>query len=417
MNPSLKRWLILLAGVVANLCQGVAYTSSIFMLPLGEALNRPRELWSAEWGLIFAMTLAPLPVGMLLSGKLADLGRTRLTAGIGALLFGGGLLLASVGNSVAWMAVTLGLMTSLGSGFSYGTIIGAVVRWFPDKRGLTSGIAVAAVGLGPTVIAPLVRWILNGGVDVLTMFRILGVITLVLMGLAALCLSNPPAGYVPAGWTPPAAAAGRPQARENLNWKQMLGRPLFWLLYASYFCGVFSGILVNGLAHPIAVELAGYSHSQADQAVRLFALCSAGGRVAWGFLSDKLGRVVMIGAAFVLTAAAMLTLYGHVSTPGVLLPCVAMAGLCYGGVFGTFPSLSAECFGLKNAAVNLAVLFTSFSLVALLAPQVVGHYRAGGAAEYPKAFLVAGCVAAVGVFLSIIVGRTIAGRNTGGGRG
>ncbi len=404
----MKRYLILLAGVVANLCQGVAYTSSIFMLPLGAALERPRETWSSEWGLIFAMTLCFLPVGMLLSGKLADLGFTRLTAAIGAVLFGGGLLLASRGGSVAYMGLTLGMMTSIGSGFAYGTVIGAAVRWFPDRRGLASGIAVAAVGVGPIVLAPVASFLMNH-YGVMNMFAILGVATLVLMGGAAACITNPPAGYTPEGWTPPALPrAGAPvAARENLNWKQMIARPLFWLLFVTYFCGVFAGILVNGLAAPIAIELAGFTPDRATLAVMTFAFASAGGRVLWGLLSDRFGRVRMVSAAFILTAATMFILHGHVSTAGVYLPCVALAGLCYGGVFGTFPSLNADCFGVKHAAVNLAVLFISFSLVALLAPQVVGYYRSGGAAEYPKAFLVAGCIAVVGFVLSILIGRTV----------
>ena len=141
MAPENKRWLIMLVGVVANLCQGMAYTSSVFMLPLGEALARPKAEWSREWGLIFAMCLAFLPVGMILSGKLADYGKTRFTVAIGAVLFGGGLILAGFGNSVAWIAVTLGVMTSVGSGFAYGTVIGTMVRWFPDRRGLATGLA------------------------------------------------------------------------------------------------------------------------------------------------------------------------------------------------------------------------------------------------------------------------------------
>lgn len=409
MEVSVKRWLILAAGLLANLCQGVAYTSSIFMLPLGEALAKPQSEWAREWGFIFAMTLACLPVGMLLSGKLADLGYTRFTVGLGALLFGSGLFLAGYGSSTLWMAATLGVMTSIGSGCAYGTVIGSMVRWFPDRRGLASGLAVAAVGVGPIVLAPVAqRLILAFGV--MDMFKILGAACLLLMGFAAVYVTNPPAGYAPKGWTPPVPktpAAPGGQAAENLDWRQILVLPRFWLLYAAYFCGVFAGVLVNGLAAPIAVELAGFTREQAPWAVMLFALASAGGRVLWGFLSDSLGRIFMIGVAFVITTAAMLALYGYVKTPGVYLPCLFAAGLCYGGVFGTFPSLSADSFGVKNAAVNLAVLFTSFSLVAILAPQVVAHYRSGGAEEYPKAFLAAGCVAAAGIILSIVLSGTV----------
>ena len=143
--------------------------------------------------------------------------------------------------------------------------------------------------------------------------------------------------------------------------------------------------------------------SAAAFAVILFAFASAGGRILWGFLSDLLGRMFMIGAAFVLTGLAMFALYAGLERDGVFLACLFTAGLCYGGIFGAFPSLSAEAFGLKNAAANLAVLYTAFSLAALLAPQVAAHYRAGGMGEYPKAFLAAGCIAAAGLILSIIV--------------
>ncbi len=120
----------------------------------------------------------------------------------------------------------------------------------------------------------------------------------------------------------------------------------------------------------------------------------------------RFGRVFMIAAAFVLTVAAMFVLHGFVTTPGFFLPCLFTAGLCYGGIFGKFPSLNADFFGTKNAAVNLAVLFVSFSMVALLAPQVIAFYRAGGEGEYPKAFLVAGCVAAAGLVLSVVISKS-----------
>ncbi len=402
----MKRYLILLAGIVANICQGVAYTSSIFMLPLGQALGRPQNLWSSEWGFIFAMCLAFLPVGMLLSGKMADLGYTRLTSLVGTALYGGGLLLASQGTTPAWMAATLGVMTSVGSGFVYGTVIGAVVRWFPDHRGLASGLAVGAVGVGPIILAPLTSHLI-GAYGVMHMFAILGLVCLVAMGFAALYITNPPAGYAPPGWTPSQKAQAAAGPRRSLDWKEMLARPLFWFLYVSYFCGVFAGVLVNGLAAPIAIELAGFTPKGATFAVMVFAFASAGGRVLWGLLSDRFGRIQMIGVAFVLTSVAMFVLHGHVGTPGVFLPCVGVAGLCYGGIFGTFPALNADSFGVKNAAVNLAILISSFSLVALLAPQVVGYYRSAGAADYPKAFLVAGCVAVAGLILSLMVGRML----------
>lgn len=413
MSLSVKRWFILVAGLVAMVCQGMMYTGSVYMKRLGEVLERPSELWSQEWGVIYALGAAGLPVGMLLAGKLADMGYVRLTTILGAVLLSSGLVLAGFSDSVVWTGATLGAMTSIGSGCAYGTIIATMIRWFPDRRGLASGMAVSAVGLGPTILAPVAKYLLDT-YDVMNMFKILGVVVIIGMGVAAIFLSVPPDDFVPEGWTPPASAADTPKSvsSEDLNWKQMLGVPLFWLFFITNICALFSGLLVNGLAVPIGVELAGLDVAKATWAVMLFSLGSASGRVLWGTLSDYLGRVFMIGAAFTITASTMFLLYMHVSTPGVYLPCVFVAGMCYGGVFGTFPSLNADSFGTKNSAVNLAVLYFSFSASAFIAPQVVAVYRNGGIEEYPKAFLVAGCIAVVGLILSIIVGKVVKARKT-----
>ena len=128
----------------------------------------------------------------------------------------------------------------------------------------------------------------------------------------------------------------------------------------------------------------------------------------WGFLSDKFGRIFMLGTSFVLTSVAMFTLYACVTTPGFFLPCLMIAGLCFGGVLGTFPSICADAFGVKHAALNFAVLFSAFSLAALLAPQVGAYFRNASltdVTEYPKAFLVAGFVAIIGLVLTVIIVR------------
>jgi OFA family oxalate/formate antiporter-like MFS transporter len=342
---------------------------------------------------------------MIIAGKFADFGWTRLTVVIGAILLGSGMFLAGSGGSVLWIALTLGAMTSLGCGFAYGTIIGTMVRWFPERRGFASGLAVGAVGVGPIVLAPLAEYF-TSAYGVLNMFKIMGFATFIAMGLAALYVTNPPANYAPAGWLPKSGGAGgKVGNKADLDWFQIIFKPLFWLLYLTYIAGAFAGILVNGLAAPIAIELAGFDSAAAKWAVMLFAFANAGGRGLWGFLSDRLGRVFMLGVAFVITAIAMFVLYGYVSVPGFYLPCLMAAGLCYGGVLGTFPSLSADSFGIKNAAINLAVLFTAFSVAALLAPQVVAYYRNGGPGQYPYAFLVAACITLVGLVLSIIVAK------------
>lgn len=395
MDLDRKRWFILAACVLTNVVSGAAYASSVFAKPMMEHLKCTKE----QWALAFSLSLLFLPIGMLMSGRIADRGRPRVAVAMGAVLFGLGVFLAGFSNSLTWLYLTFGAMLSLGSGSAYGAAIAVSVRWFPERRGMASGVTVGALGFGTAIIAPLAQWlILNPSLGVLGMLKVLGAACFVILVLASLVLANPPAGYAPAGFRP---QTGSPAgAGDGLNWTQMLAKPRFWLLYALYAFGAFSGLMIISQASPIAQEMAGLNAKAAAGVVSVLGLANATGRVFWGSVSDKIGRLSSLALMFFVTLIVMFLLPGLATHKATLIPAVILIGTCFGGYLGTFPSLCADSFGTRNAAVNYALLFSAFGLAGVVGPKIGARF-AGSPGGYAQAFVVAGVISVVGLLLAL----------------
>jgi OFA family oxalate/formate antiporter-like MFS transporter len=395
MDLDRKRWLVLLACVAANLVQGTAYASSVFAGPMMEHLKCSKE----QWAIAFSLSIGLLPVGMLVSGLAADRRTPRLGVALGGVLFGSSMFLAGFSNSLAWLYVTFGALLSLGSGAVYGAAIAAAVRWFPERRGFASGLAVGALGFGTAIIAPVAqRLIQMPQLGVLGMFKVLGGAFVVILLAASAVITNPPKDYAPAGFSP--ASPGASENEDGLVWSEMLARPRFWLLYVLYVLGAFGGLMIISQAAPIAQELAKMSTAAAAGMVAALGLANATGRVAWGFVSDRLGRLTSLSVMFLVTAVLMFAMPNLASKKSTLIPAVVLIGICFGGYLGTFPSLSADAFGTRNAAVNYALMFSAFSLSGLIGPRV-GAILGQGPGGYPQAFMVAGVIATAGLVLVV----------------
>lgn len=432
MNLDQKRWLILLAGILANLCQGAAYASSVFakpmlthlgclthkliMGPAGVRIADPTGAMVPDmkvWATVFSINLACLPIGMLLTGKLTDQRKSRLVIVLGGAIFSLGMLLAAYSTSLLWFKLTFGIMMGLGSGAAYGAVVTTSVRWFPDRRGLASGLAVGALGFGSFVIAPVAVWLMNMAPDqgnaVLFTFKVLGVAFLAIFAIASLVISNPTPDYKPAGFNPKSSAA-RAASKEDLAWTQMITRNRFWLLFAMYACGAFSGLMIISQASPIAQAMTADIKSLGDPkkiaeaaagVAAILGLANAGGRVLWGFISDRIGRLQSLALMFLITAVAMFLLPKLVVASSTLYVAVIIIGICYGGYLGTFPSLCADAFGAKNMSINYGLLFSAFAVAAIAGPYVGAEINKVKG-SYGDAFLIAGAVAAVGFILTLI---------------
>jgi OFA family oxalate/formate antiporter-like MFS transporter len=423
MNLDARRWFILFWGVLANLCQGAAYASSVFAVPVlmhfhrfvlgpdGHAIIGPNHLPVLDmpkWALAFSLELAMLPVGMLLSGKIADQKSPRLIVFIGSILFGGGILLAGFAQHLRYFYLGFGILAGLGSGCAYGTIVATSQRWFPDRRGLASGLAVGALGFGPVVIVPVANMLMAGGKPENTaMFalKVLGAAFFVIMAVASVFTVNPPKGYAPKGFVPriPTQAS---TGTNDLNWAQMLSKGRFWLLYLLYVCGAFSGLMMISMAKPFAGEamkgvildpkalgaFAGY-------VVMTIALANAFGRLAWGAISDWTGRQWALVLMFLITAVTMFLIPSLSGVKSSLVLGAVLIGACFGGYLGIFPPICADSFGAKNMMVNYALLFSGFAVAAILGPMIGAHIQKH--TGYNDAFTVGGCVAVLGLLVSL----------------
>jgi len=386
-----------------------------------------------KWGVAFSINLAMLPVGMLLFGKLADQRSPRLVVFVGGLLFGMGMFLSGWVTSIKMFYVTFGLIMGLGSGAAYGTVVATTVRWFPERRGLASGLAVGALGFGTALIVPIADKLMKGAeallrgrpiptahqvaemikmgqhvptIPVLFTFKVLGIAFLALICLASIIMVNPPKDWKPAKAV--VAAVAKKVSVADLTWTQMLGTGEFWILFLLYACGAFSGLMVYSQAKQIGLKIV--PGDLDPKAVALFAsalvsslgLANAFGRVLWGFVSDWLGRIPSLCLMFLITAVTMFLLPKLALDRFALLPAGLLIAACYGGYLGTFPSICADYFGGKNMQVNYALLFFGFAVAAIAGPTVAGKVLQRNG-NYDQAYLIAGAVAAAGAIISLLL--------------
>jgi MFS transporter, OFA family, oxalate/formate antiporter len=262
-----NRWLVVIGALVLQVSLGAVYIWSVFQTPLKEYFKWPE----ASVTLPAQIVLACFAIAVIFGGRLQDKFGPRIIATIGGIVLGAGLILArfsenfAPGVALIWLIVTFSVLGGFGIGMGYVCPIATCVKWFPDKRGLITGLAVAGFGAGAFFFAPLAKGLVSVGkyqllgaslfslpkIGVFNTFLTLGVVFLVLVVAGAQLLRNPPAGYVPAGWTPPQKAAGAAPARQDFTPVEVLKTPQFWLLWLTYFAGCTAGLQIIMKASPI----------------------------------------------------------------------------------------------------------------------------------------------------------------------
>jgi len=369
------RWGFLCLGISASLAQGVAYSSSVIRDPLllqvGIA-NQP-EVLKAHWATVFTLCITFVPLGMIVAGWLTHKQSLRLPLALGAIFFASGLFLASFATSYLFLCFTFGFMLSIGNGLSYGPLVASAVQWFPDRRGLASGLLVGAMGFGPVLIAPFCGIMLDYGFSIQTILQCLGAFALIVMGSATL-ITSPPSnfqGAVKSGTPKPDAPqkSARQITSRNIAWQGMVVTADFWILSLFFFLATMPGIMLISQALSIFILLGGFEAVTAAMLVAVLAVANAAGRILMGTIGDYLGRVETLIIIFLCTAVAMFTL-PFATNPILLVSVIIVIGITYGGSLGLFPSLCADSFGLKNMSLNYAILFIAFALSAVVGPQI-----------------------------------------------
>ncbi|MBP2637912.1 MAG: yhjX 3 [Firmicutes bacterium] len=390
-----NRWLILVAAVIINICIGTLYAWSVFALPLGKTFG-----WAAtSIALAFTINHALSPVAMIGGGYIQDRLGPKANVIIGGIMFGVGLFITGFVSSVEMLYITYSVLAGIGGGCVYSGTLGNTVKFFPDKRGLASGLVAAGYGSGATIVAPIASSLI-ASLGVLTTFKILGAVFFVVIMLCSLLIKNAPEGFKPEGWNPPVAVNTPKPAACDMVWTQMLRDVTWWVVLVMLTCGALSGLMITAFASPIGQQMFKLSPMDAALFVSLVAVSNSLGRIIFGAVSDKIGRSNTIMIMYIISALGMLNLAVTTAVAGFAISAIGV-GAVFGGFMSTMPSIISERYGLKNFGVNYGITFIGFSLAAIFGPMTAATVRQS-TGTYEQAFWIALGLNIVGLVFAFV---------------
>src|SRR6266403_990550 len=390
-----NRWLIAIAGVFLQIALGAVYAWSVFRVPLAKQFG-----WSiSEVTLTFTISIFVLGVAAFFGGLWLNRKGPRVVALTGGALYGLGIFLASFSHRLSWLYLTYGVIGGIGLGLSYIVPVAVLVKWFPDRRGLITGIAVGEFGAGALITAPVATRLIQA-VGVLETFAYLGVAFLILTVLPAFFMQNPPDGWKPPGWSPTAAQVSHRSAKDY-SLGEALRTGQWWALWLLLFLNTSAGISIISQESPLFQELAGVSAVVAAGMVGIVSIGNAFGRVFWAWASDFITRRGAFLVMFLLQALLFWILPSSHSVP--LLTGVSLVVLmCYGGGFGTMPAFTADYFGSKNVGPIYGLMLTAWGFASVFGPLLIAYMRETGGSYRGALHVIAG-VMAISTLLPILV--------------
>ncbi|TGY97994.1 MFS transporter [Petralouisia muris] len=399
MNTDKKRWIILAAACLINLCLGSIYAWSVFASSMTDYFNNTLNLQvtAGDLAIVYTVANAVGPITMISGGWFNDrLGPKKVIA-IGGIMFGGGMILSGFASSVGFLLISFGVISGLGLGMAYGSTISTSVKYFPDKRGLVGGITTAVYGFSSVILPPMVTVIVNKW-DAAFAFKLIGAVFLVVVTGSTFFLEQCPQGYVPAGYTPPA----NQKSSGDMDWTAMLKTPVFYVMLLLLTSGAFSGMMVISQASAVAQNMIGMTAIAASAAVSILALFNAAGRILAGYISDKIGRINTLMSACILSIAGMLLLYfSGTGSAATFYIGISVVGISFGSFMGVYPGFTVDQFGPRHNSVNYGIMFIGFALAGYFGPQIMSNvYHSTGA--YQNAFLIACGLSAAGILLTFV---------------
>jgi len=364
-----KRWGIAAAGVLLQVALGAVYAWSVFRKPLATHYN-----WSIpQVTLTFTICIFVLGFAAFFGGLWNVRSGPRVVAMTGGLLYGLGTFLASFTNGhLWWLYLSYGVIGGIGIGFGYIIPVAVLLKWFPDKRGLMTGVAVGGFGVGALVTAPLATHLIQT-VGVMSTFAYLGVGYLVVCVGAGFFMENPPAGWVPDGWTPSVSQKSNRVARD-FTFGEALKSWQWYALWLLLFLNTTAGISIISQEAPIFQELAGVSAIAAAGMVGIASIGNAFGRIFWAFISDHLSRRYTFLVMFLLQVVLFWVL-PSITTTVPLTVVTFIVLMCYGGGFGTMPAFAADYFGPRYVGPIYGLMLTAWGFASAFGPLLIAYMR------------------------------------------
>jgi OFA family oxalate/formate antiporter-like MFS transporter len=408
-NPTRGRWFLAGAGVLLQLALGAVYAWSTFAKAL-RSDDSAFALSPSQAALPFSVTIAMIFLGTYIGGRIQDKKGPRVVAFAGGVVYSIGILLAGLSSNASqlWLLVLgYGVIAGFGLGLGYIVPVAMLQKWFPDKRGLITGIAVGGFGFGAVITSPVAQWLINLNPEVPTRsFLWLGVAYLIMTSVGSFFFRNPPEGYTVPGWTAPTTGRVVATTKEYTQ-GQALRTPQWYLLTAILTLNVTAGIALISVATNAAGDIAGYSVAGAATFTGIMGLFNGGGRIFWGWVSERTGRMTAFIGMLGLQGVCFLIL-PHASSAVLFAILGAVIYLCYGGGFGTMPATAGDFFGLKNAGAIYGLMIVGWSIGGVLGPQLAAALISGS--EYTLAFTTIGVIALVSIVLPLVTRPPKAGQ-------
>jgi MFS transporter, OFA family, oxalate/formate antiporter len=395
-KPVPSRWLLAFGGVVMQLALGAVYAWSVFRDPLIKSFG-----WSiSEVTLTFSIAILVLGFASFAGGLWMSRVGPR-TVGIAAgVCYGLGVALSSLSGGRLWVLyLSYGLLGGLGLGLGYIVPVATLVKWFPDRRGFITGLAVAGFGAGALITAPLAATLIQK-VGVLATLAILGIAYLVMVVAGASVMQNPPDGWAPEGWHPSTQKDTQSGAQEFIL-QEALATWQWYVLWAILFLNVTAGISIISQAAPMAKEISGVQPLVAAGMVGIISIANGLGRLLWAWLSDAIGRRNVFLIMFLVQAASFFLMPSQREFAILVTLCFVVLS-CYGGGFGTMPAFATDFFGPKWIGSIYGLMLTAWGFGGVFGPLLIARIREA-TGSYSGALTIIACVMLVSSLLPLFV--------------
>jgi OFA family oxalate/formate antiporter-like MFS transporter len=397
----ISRWWRVVGGMLMNLALGSLYAWSVFVAPLEKEFGWTRANTSS----VYTWAIVVFALSFILAGRLQDrYGPFRVSI-TGCILLTIGFLLSARTTSLTYLIVAFGVLVGLGNGFGYATPIPVMAKWFPDKRGLAVGLAVAGYGGGSAIFGPLANLWLIPAYGWRTTFTVLGAVFFVMTLAGAVLLKNPPAGYRPAGWNPTPAAKASATTYEFSPREMWRTMPAYYM-WVAYALGAAAGQMVISQLVPFARSMKIPSETLQTLTLIVAATGNASGRILSGWMSDGIGRLNVLRLMIGVSAVAMPLLYLGGGNPLMLYIMVFVVYWCYGTQLSVNGSATSDFWGTKNAGINYGLLFTAWGVAGIIGPRIGGQlfdkYK-----NYQAAFYTAAALAVVALVFELLARRPV----------
>ena len=431
----MNRWLVVVGAILIQLALGAIYAWSVFTPGLTNA-EGIYQFTAGQAAWVFSAGLFFFALVMIWAGrKLSTIGPQKLAIAGGLVLGLGYILAGFFGNSFIAQLILIGVIGGSGIGLAYVVPIAVGVKWFPDKKGMLTGLAVAGFGFGATI---WVKWagswgggLLNNisiaGLDgIRSVYLLYGIIFAAMVILGSLVMKDPPEGWLPKGYTPPAPSDAKASGEINFDSNEMIKTPQYYMIFLTFVFSALAGLMVIYCIKLFGIDALTFNKlgslnpdtegfqdtlkwasATAGTAMAVYAILNGLGRIVWGMVSDYIGRRLSIILMTLLQGIIMLAFFYLGGTAWGLIIAAAIIGFNFGGNFALFPAITADFFGNKTVGRNYGLVFFAYGIAGILGPQIAGYFKdaAKNAAE-PSAwvtpFIIAGVACLIGTVIILL---------------